>query len=120
MYIIIDAYNLLKSVQGGNKLVSSADRHAFIEQLSRYAQAKKHTIFLVFDGFDEDTPAPDDPQLSVIYAGYQSADEYIEQLFQECARHELLLVSSDRTLNKKAATHSIPSIDSLLFFRYLK
>lgn len=120
MYIIVDAYNVLKAVFSG-KWISSDQRKAFIQQMGIYARKKGHTVFLVFDGFEDDRDAGKEfPGVRVMYAEYQTADELIERLLDELKAKDVLLVSSDRQLNVKAQSLNIPSIEAMLFDELLR
>jgi predicted RNA-binding protein with PIN domain len=125
MYIIIDAYNFLKSI-AATKHVSERIRHAFLTQLCAYATGKHHTILVVFDGH---IPWPSEHgydtmahynAIEVVYSGDKSADDYIKQMLVELKKKDSLLVSSDNELAAAASGYSIPSIEVQAFYHILK
>ena len=50
MIIVVDAYNLLRSVPPYKKNISDKERAYFIAQLSAYGKRKGHKMVIVFDG----------------------------------------------------------------------
>ena len=122
MIIIVDGYNLLRSVPPYQKTISDKERRHFIVTLNNYAKLKGNKIILVFDGDSYDRPAKEKIGVVwVVYSGYDmNADDYIKKYIQLHYIKDLLLVSSDRELNNYAATFKVPSIDSEIFYRIIK
>jgi len=121
MYIIIDAYNLLKTVSH-DKTITERQRAQFIKEMAVYAALKKHLIIIVFDGHltwhnGKLEEIKSHKNVDVIFSGDQSADDYIKQKLQSMKNKDALLVSSDRELNRAANRYDVPSIDAPLFYR---
>lgn len=121
MIIIVDGYNLLRTIPPYKKTITDQERTNFIVQLNAYARAKGHKIILVFDGDSYDRPMKDKVgAVWVVYSGYdESADEYIKRYVQKHYAKDVLLVSSDGELNTYAASYKVPSIDSTVFYDLL-
>ena len=121
MIIIIDAYNLLKSVLG-QKQISQQQRDAFLAQARVYARRTKHVLVVVFDGGPSEWVHTQQLQgVSIVYSGvHASADEYIDGYIAQHQHKELLLVSSDHELALCADEHGVPSIDVVSFYELLQ
>lgn len=122
MIIIVDAYNLLRSVPPYKKTTTDQERVRFIAQLSAYGRRKGHKMIIVFDGGPHEWPFKENGKTAtVVYSGiHESADDYIKEYVEAHHAKDLLLVSSDRELNHWAERHAIPSIDSSSFFQLLR
>jgi predicted RNA-binding protein with PIN domain len=125
MYIIVDAYNLLKTVCRTSGDIGAFERNKFITTLRAYASRKKHRIMVVFDGHDRHDDGFNNHEkagnlVSVQYAGYESADDVIEKLLEEFKGKDAILVSSDRMLNLSAERKNIFSIDSVVFYSIVR
>lgn len=126
MHIIVDAYNVLKAVSA-EKMISNDCRKQFVRALSKYAQVKKHSLIVVFDGAEPWVAGAHyhdvekHALVDVLYSGGgKSADECIKQLLAQARTKDALLVSSDRDLNMFAASLGIPSIGSVTFHGILE
>jgi predicted RNA-binding protein with PIN domain len=121
MIIVIDAYNLLRSVPPYKKIVTDEERAKFIARLGIYGKRKGHKMVIVFDGGPHEWPFKENKKtMSVVYSGiHESADDYIKEYIEVYRAKDLLLVSSDSELNYWAARHNIPSIDSSSFQQLL-
>lgn len=117
MIIIVDAYNLLRSVPPYKKTTTDQERAQFIAQLGAYGRRKGHKMVIVFDGGPHEWPFKESGKtVTVVYSGiHESADDYIKEYVEAHKAKDLLLVSSDSELNHWAARHNIPSIDSAGF-----
>lgn len=122
MIIIVDAYNLLRATPPYKKTITDKERAQFIAHLSAYGRAKGHKIIIVFDGGPHEWPFRENFKIvQVVYSGiHESADDYIKEYIQAHKEKDLLLVSSDRELNKFAEYRNIPSIDSVSFAELLR
>jgi len=121
MIIVVDAYNLLRSVPPYKKTITEKERVQFIARLSAYGRRKGHKIIIVFDGGPHEWPFKEHMKtVMVVYSGiHESADDYIKEYMQAHRTHDLLLVSSDSELNQWAERLNIPSIDSPAFYDLL-
>lgn len=122
MIIVIDAYNLLRTVPPYKKTITDQERKQFLAQLGRYGRFKGHKVVVVFDGGPYEWPVKE-KQLSVVvvYSGiHETADDYIREYIEAHRAKEMLLVTSDRELNGYAAQFSVPSIDSFAFYQLLQ
>lgn len=117
MIIVVDAYNLLRSVPPYKKTITDKERTQFIAQLSAYGRRKGHKIVIVFDGGPHEWPFKENMKVvTVVYSGiHESADDYIKEYIDAHRTQDLLLVSSDSELNRWADHLNIPSIDSIAF-----
>ncbi|HEX4068463.1 MAG TPA: NYN domain-containing protein [Candidatus Babeliales bacterium] len=117
MIIVVDAYNLLRSVPPYKKTITDKERMQFIAQLSAYARRKGHKIVIVFDGGPHEWPFKENRKaVIIVYSGiHETADDYIKEYIEAHRTQDLLLVSSDSELNRWADHLQIPSIDSTSF-----
>lgn len=121
MIILIDAYNLLKTVLH-TQHVAKAERNRFLHLFEKYAQMRNHEIILVFDGGDDIYEIVDKYSLiKIYYSGYnQTADDVIKNKLKLLQGLDVLLVTSDRDIRKFAQTCSIESIGSIDFYKILQ
>jgi len=118
MIIVIDAYNILKNISR-KSLITHQERLAFIATIARYNKNKKHTIHLIFDG-GCDGAYPHYSNMRVIFSGNtKTADDIIQDLIVSLPADDSLVVTSDRHLVDYAHSHSIVSLDSLVFYRFI-
>jgi predicted RNA-binding protein with PIN domain len=117
MIIVVDAYNLLRSVPPYKKTITDKERARFIARLSSYGRRKGHKIVIVFDGGPHEWPFKEHmKRVTVVYSGiHETADDYIKEYIEAHHAKDLLLVSSDSELNRWADHLHIPSIDSSAF-----
>jgi len=121
MIIVIDGYNVLKQVFH-EKQISERDRDFFIKQLKKYTKKKGHKIILVFDGGPYDWVSKErDNGVYIVYAGVNStADDVIKRYLEEHQNLDILLISSDRDINRFAQRLDIEYIDSIDFYAILQ
>jgi predicted RNA-binding protein with PIN domain len=117
MIIVVDAYNLLRSVPPYKKTITDRERMQFIARLSAYGRRKGHKVVIVFDGGPHEWPFKEHMKtVTIVYSGiHESADDYIKEYIEAHHMKDLLLVSSDSELNRCADRLNIPSIDSSTF-----
>ena len=122
MIIVVDAYNLLRSVPPYKKTITDKERVHFIAKLSGYGKRKGHKIVIVFDGGPHEWPFKEHMKaVTVVYSGiHESADDYIKEYLEAHHTQDLLLVSSDTELNRCAERLNIPSIDSVTFYQLMR
>jgi len=121
MKLIVDGYNLLKQIKAA--YISDSERGAFINALVRYGQHKNLAMIIVFDGGMSSWAEKQliNPLVKVVYAGRGvSADTYIKEFISKSAQQDLLLISTDRHLNRYAASYGIPSLDALDFLQFVR
>ena len=121
MKLIIDGYNVLKMIYPSAQ-VDEDERERFIIRIARYARISGNVPYIIFDGGDEIRPLfLQQKNVIVVYSGYrESADTVIKGLLEEEQRSEVLLISTDRELNKYAENFDIPSMDSVVFYGYVR
>ncbi|MCX5921830.1 MAG: NYN domain-containing protein [Candidatus Dependentiae bacterium] len=121
MIIVIDAYNVLKQALSVNH-IADASRQQFINQLSRYGKLKGHSLICVFDGGPyENAHKERINSVYVVYSGmHESADEWIKQYMERYKAQDLLLISTDRELNRYVKAHGIESLDAVHFYAILQ
>lgn len=121
MKLIIDGYNVLKMMYPAAQ-VDEHERERFIARIARYARVSGNMPYIVFDGGDDIRPVfLHQKNVVVVYSGYrESADTVIKGLLEEEQRNEVLLISTDRELNKYAENFDIPSMDSVVFYGYVR
>ncbi len=117
MIIVIDAYNMLKHIYP-KRYVAEEDTHRFITKISKYAAQRGHLIFLVFDGGPYEWVHREKVAgIQLVYSGHhESADDVIRHYLTVYKDRDLLLVSTDRELGRKASRLGIASIDSADFY----
>ena len=117
MILIIDGYNFLKNTQK-TLYVSETVRNEFINKLNSYSRSKSHKSIVVFDGGDFSFPTKETiKDVLVIYSGYKkSADEVIKDYLQEHRDKDILLISSDRDLQKFAGLLNLDFISVQEFY----
>lgn len=121
MILLIDAYNLLK-YQVGHDHVSNSSVARFLKTIQTYADQKKHTIYVVFDGGPTTLRYKErhGSLVTAIYPGVgRCADSEIVQLAALLHHSEALLISSDRVLIQNVSYHDIPHIQVPLFLSYM-
>jgi predicted RNA-binding protein with PIN domain len=122
MIIVVDAYNLLRSMPPYKKTITDQERKRFIASLGAYGRRKDHKMVIVFDGGQYEWPSKERINtVLVVYSGIrESADDYIKEYLEAQRAKDVLLVSSDSELNRFAASRSIPSIDSSTFYELVQ
>lgn len=121
MMIIVDGYNVLKTIHATSH-ITDHEREQFIHQLAHYAKLSHNKIFIVFDGGEDIRPTfYPRSGIIVIYSGYRdTADDVIKNLVDREQHRDVMLVSTDRELNRYAAELDVPSIDSTVFYGHLQ
>ncbi len=119
MNILIDGYNVLKQVFGGQ--ITELQRTSFELRALDYAQRKGHTLYIIYDaGPYNRMTVVKNGRVITVYSGHKdSADDIIKRYIEERLLKNLLLVTTDRQLNAFADTYEVPSIDSLDFYSYM-
>lgn len=122
MIIVIDAYNMLRSVPPHGRKVTENERQQFLNQLATYAKKKKHKLVVVFDAGPYEWPHKERYRgIYTIYSGVnRSADDYIKEYLEKQKTGDLLLVSSDHDLILWAQQFDIPSIGAFHFYQLMK
>ena len=122
MIILIDAYNLFKTVLH-TQFIQPAQRITFLRMFEKYAQRRvSNDIVLVFDGGQDPYEIEENyKHLSLVYSGFmQSADDIIKKKLTSLKGFDILLVTSDRELRQYAKQYQIESIGSMEFYRILQ
>jgi predicted RNA-binding protein with PIN domain len=122
MIILVDAYNLLKTVLHV-KFISDAQREQFLQVFAKYAQHRPtNTVILVFDGGPDLYEVENFyKQMTIIYAGsLQIADDVIKKKLYELRSQDVLLVTCDREIRRYAAQYQIESLGSVEFYNILQ
>jgi predicted RNA-binding protein with PIN domain len=120
MILVIDGYNILKR-QHGVQFVDEVVRKRFIHGLAGYARYSGNKVLVVFDGGAHDDAYDDyGRSVQVVYSGTrETADDYIKRYIKTHAHKDLMLVTSDRELNRIADRYEVPSLDAHEFVRVL-
>lgn len=120
MIIVIDGYNLVKTILKV-AILKRSDLIYYIVLFNSYAKAKRHYVMIVLDGGPYERPV--EQKLShgrVVYTGtHQSADEYIEQYSARKEPSSLMVVSSDRALQNNIKALGILVMNSSEFYGYV-
>ena len=122
MIILIDAYNLLKTVLH-TQFIKDAQRITFLRLFEKYAQRREvNEIVLVFDGGQDPYEVEENYKyLTLFYSGFmQSADDIIKKKLTALKGSDILLVTSDRELRQYAKQYHIESLGSMEFYRILQ
>ncbi len=118
MQLIIDGYNLLKTIERTRSL----SRDSFIKLVEHYATHKKHHILLVFDAGPTVEPFKERfGAITIFYSGvHKNADQIIKELIEIYKDEKnVLIISSDMALRHAAKLHNLISIDAELFAKLL-
>ena len=113
MPLLIDGYNLLKTVQ--RDLYAALSEVQMCQLISAYLCGKRDAGKIVFDGIGppDKTSLQDISNLEVIFSGSHEADHIIEQLVLEnTAPKRLIVVSSDRRVKAAAKKRKATAIKS--------
>lgn len=119
MIILIDAYNLLKTVLH-TQFIQDAQRSNFLQLFEKYAQFRKaNELVLVFDGGQDPYEVEQNyKHVTLFYSGFmQSADDIIKKKLKTYQAFDVLLVTSDRELRQYAKQYQIESLGSMEFYR---
>lgn len=121
MFLLIDAYNILKQIIPV-KEIHQLQRQQFINLVLSYARRKNHYAVIVFDGGGNLWPSTEQKKHgSITYSGVRnSADDYIKKFIAENKNKEMLLISTDRALCSWAGMHRVLALDALDFYQFLK
>lgn len=121
MKLLIDGYNVLKMVYP-HAHIDEHERDKFITRMIRYARLSGNTPYIIFDGGDDIRPTLYRQNgIIIVYSGYrESADTVIKNLLEEEQSNEVILISTDRELNKYAENFDIPSMDATVFYGYIR
>lgn len=121
MHIIIDGYNLLKSLFKKEE-IAQKERAWFHAQAADYARKKNHTIAIVYDGGSVDRPTEEKKgAIATIYSGWRStADDVIKTMIDEKAQRDMLVVTTDNQLSSYAVRGGVPTMRSYDFYKLLR
>jgi predicted RNA-binding protein with PIN domain len=122
MIILVDAYNLLKTVLHV-QYISDKQRFYFLQLFEKYAQQRpSNQVILVFDGGQDIYEAEQSyKSITLFYSGsMQIADDVIKKKLYEYKSCDVLLVTCDRELRRYAANYQIESLGSLEFYKILQ
>ena len=113
MILLIDGYNLLRTIQ--RDIDPAGGEAQMCRLISSYLSRKRDTGKIVFDGIGppDKTSLRDIQNLEVIFSGSHEADDIIEQLILEnTAPKRLIVVSSDRRVKAAAKKRKATAIKS--------
>lgn len=122
MIILIDAYNLLKTVLHV-QFISDQQRMYFLQLFNSYAQHRpSNNVILVFDGGQDLYEVEQNyKNITLFYSGsMQIADDVIKKKLYAYRSHDILLVTCDRELRRYAANYQIESLGSVEFYKILQ
>ena len=121
MTILIDGYNLIKSVEKVS-MVSSEQIDRSLRELGRYAKKTANTVIIVFDGGPDLYQATDKIYgITVVHSGARmSADDSIKNYLSVNKSKDIILVSTDRELDAYAVSLGIEYVDSAHFYALMK
>lgn len=112
--IIIDGYNVLGKA-------NIKERDDLIENIVEYKKKSKHDVILFFDGTHNGTRFGDDmiiENIKVIYTPlHETADDHMIVYMEENASKEIMVVSSDRKIQKAATRHMFTYFESQDFIK---
>jgi predicted RNA-binding protein with PIN domain len=122
MKVIIDGYNLFKRVAGSSQ-VSQRQLAMLLQQVQRYARLKKHEILVVFDGglMPWASSEQRDEHFTIVYAGSGlTADQYIMTYLQEHKQRPIVVVSSDRQIQRDAQHEKADVVETAVFWALVR
>jgi len=112
--IIIDGYNVLGKA-------NIKERDGLIQAIVAYKKQSKHDVILFFDGTHNGTRFGDDmivENIKVIYTPlHETADDHMITYMEEHTHREILVVSSDRKIQKAATRHMFTFFESHAFIK---
>jgi predicted RNA-binding protein with PIN domain len=124
MRLLVDGNNLMFALA---EVAIDADRAELPRILARFAQRQGVAATVVFDGRPhrprgaEDVPPEGPAGVEIYYSGTRTADEVLAELVDaDSAPRQLMVVSSDRQVQKYARRRRCKVIDALDFARLLK
>lgn len=119
MILVVDGYNLLKSVL--DREFTQEQKEQYIKKLQRYCAKKKHKMVIFFDGGFFDMPSRDkEGNITVVYVGRNKlADEAIMDYLEAHKTKDILVVSSDHEITNFAQRIGIVALDSIVFDNYV-
>ena len=124
MIILIDGYNLLRSMFHKIKGKLDKQRDQFIKQLGFYKKKKEliKEIIVVFDGGMPNRATREIKNgIVVVFSGQNSnADEWIKDYIEENSNRELMAITMDREIIKKAKNRGVEVIGVVDFYNILQ
>ena len=101
MILLIDGYNILKR-QYRVRMISEVMRTRFIKGIAAYTRQSGNKVVIVFDGMAQDDAYEEYGRgVQVVYSGTrETADDYIKRYVEKHHTKDLMLVTSDRELNR--------------------
>jgi len=121
MILLIDGYNILKR-HYSVRMINDGIRARFIKDVAAYTRQSGNKVVIVFDGQAQDDAYESHGRaVQVIYSGTrETADDYIKRYVEKHHTKDLMLVTSDRELNRIADYYNIPSLDAHEFVEVLQ
>ena len=124
MIIVIDGYNLLKSVFSDQKDHLAKKRDQLVKQLSHYKKQRPKiaTIIIVFDGglFSHGSREIQN-DIVIIFSGQRStADAWIIKFIEKHKNAERLMISNDRKLTARCKNAGSDSMPVMQFYALLQ
>jgi len=120
MLLIIDGYNLIKTILKKSH-VNCKEINTFIETVIAYITKKQYKAIIVFDGFNNlDLNYKYHAIINIVYSKNQSADDYIKKYIgnyiKNNDKNKTFLITSDQEIKKFAYKLGVESIDSYTFY----
>ena len=106
-HLIIDGYNLLggSGIRSGS---SESSREMLLHDLAAYRHRKRHSITVVFDGWQQGRPTEQREHRAGVQVIYSRRGERADQVIQRLAREygtDCAVVSSDHEIMNAARAH---------------
>ena len=124
MIILIDGYNLLRSIFHKVKGKLDKQRDQFIKQLGFYKNKKEQIkeIIVIFDGGMPNRATREIRHgIVVVFSGQNSnADEWIKDYIEENSNRELMVITMDREIVKKAKNKGAEVVGVIDFYGILQ
>lgn len=115
-HIVIDGYNLLP-------VTTYPDRDKLVAALARYKKEKGHDVTIVFDGTYDGTGTGDrsfSAGIEILFSPLTfTADDIIEKLVLKLDPNSMIVVSSDRRIQKAAKRAGAVVLESKEFAKRL-
>lgn len=116
-HILIDGYNLLAQS-------SFSSRDELLTQLKSYLKENKHQITIFFDGTHQGTGMGDkymEEYIEIIFSPLTvTADDMMEEYLEKKYKSNMIVVTSDRRIQKAASAKRLPYLESKEFLFKLK
>ena len=116
-HLLIDGYNVLAQS-------SYASRDELLNQIKNYVRGQKHQVTIFFDGTHQGTGMGDryhEEHIEIIFSPLTiTADDMMEEYIENKHHSSMIIVSSDRRIQKAASNKKLTFLESKEFLYKIK